>query len=111
MAGFQTHIAVSSALASRDRGSPALLGVLAGILVYDVTVAGLLAFAGGSLGLAGVALWPAVALHAALAVWCVACLQRMLRAEGATALKEFGRGRRARDEFNACLAAYKEKRR
>jgi hypothetical protein len=50
-------------------------GLLTGILAYDVVAAGLLAHAGSVLGMNGVLLWLAVAVHAALAVWCVACLK------------------------------------
>jgi hypothetical protein len=53
---------------------PAQSGLLLGVLSYDVIVAGILAYTGAVLRLAGIVLWPAVALHAALAVWCVACL-------------------------------------
>ena len=45
------------------------------MLVYDVVVAALLAFAALGNGLYGVALWPAVVLHALMSVWCVACLR------------------------------------
>ena len=68
-------IAVTSGLARDDGGSPALRAVLAGILVYDVAVAAVLAYAGIGLQLSGILLWPAVLAHAALAVWCVACLR------------------------------------
>jgi hypothetical protein len=61
-------------LGRSDRQGAALLGLLAGVLTYDVAAAVILACAGLFLHLAGVALWPAVVLHAALAVWCVACL-------------------------------------
>jgi hypothetical protein len=44
------------------------------MFLYNVAVAALLAFAGVGLGLRGIALWPAVILHAAMAVWCVPCL-------------------------------------
>ena len=54
-----------------DRGGPAGLGLLIGVLIYDAAVAGLLVYAALFLGMAGVALWPAVVAHAALAVWCV----------------------------------------
>ncbi len=77
-------IGLMCALATRDTGGPALLGVLGGVLLYDVTVAGILGYAGRALGLAGPALWPVVFLHALLAVWCVVCLQRVLRRESAT---------------------------
>jgi hypothetical protein len=46
------------------------------MLLYDVAVVAVLAFAGIGLGLHGVALWPAVVLHAVMTVWCVACLRR-----------------------------------
>src|SRR5262245_56096159 len=62
--------------ARHDTHTPAQLGVLAGLLTYNVLVALLLAFAGAGLKMAGVLLWPAVVYHAALAKWCVACLPR-----------------------------------
>jgi hypothetical protein len=67
-------IAVACWLARYDHGRPAQLGLLAGVLIYDVAAAALLAYAGFALSMVGLALWPAAVLHAALAVWCVACL-------------------------------------
>jgi hypothetical protein len=49
--------------------------VLAGVLLYDVVVAGLLGYAGLSLNMAGIGLWPAVGLHAALAAWAGICFR------------------------------------
>lgn len=46
-------------------------GLLYGVLYYDVAASILLAYAGSALHMAGVLLWPAVVLHAALAVWCL----------------------------------------
>jgi hypothetical protein len=71
--GALVAIGVACWLARNDRG-PAQRGVLTGVLIYDVTAAALLAYSGSSLGMAGVALWPAVALHAGLALWCGTCL-------------------------------------
>ncbi len=51
-------------------------GLIAAVLIYDAAAAGLLVYAGLGLHLAGLALWPGVALHSALAVWCIACLCR-----------------------------------
>jgi hypothetical protein len=68
-------IGVACWLARNDHGSPAQWGLLAGVLIYDAAAAALLAYAGLGLGLVGLALWPAVVFHTALAVWCVACLQ------------------------------------
>jgi hypothetical protein len=67
-------LGVASCLARSDPHGPAQLGVLTGVLIYDGAAAALLAYAGLVLRMAGIALWPAVALHTALAVWCVACL-------------------------------------
>jgi hypothetical protein len=43
-------------------------------LIYDVAAAVILAYTGWFLNLVGILLWPAVLLHAALAVWCGVCL-------------------------------------
>jgi hypothetical protein len=67
-------LGVACRLARGDRHGPARQGLLVGALIYDAAAAVLLAYAGLVLTLAGVALWPAVVLHTALAGWCVACL-------------------------------------
>jgi hypothetical protein len=53
---------------------PTAKTLLLGVLIYDVAATGILAYGGAVLDLAGIALWPAVGLHAALAVWCAASL-------------------------------------
>ena len=58
--------------ATNDQDRRARLGLLAAILFYDLTAAALLAYAGLVLSLAGLVLWPAVVIHAALAIWCFA---------------------------------------
>lgn len=50
------------------------IGLIAGLLMYNVAVPGLLIHAATALSLFGIALWPGCVLHAALALWCVACL-------------------------------------
>src|SRR5262249_23386925 len=67
-------IGVACWLARNDDGRPAQLGLLTGVLIYDAAAAALLAYAGLALSMVGIALWPAVVLHAALAVWCIVCL-------------------------------------
>jgi hypothetical protein len=57
------------------------LGLLIGVLVYDVAAAAILAYTGLFVNLVGIGLWPAVVLHAALALWCVAGL--WLKPQGA----------------------------
>jgi hypothetical protein len=61
-----------------DRGN----GLLISVLLYDVAAALILAFTGLFLGLVGIGLWPAVALHAVLALWCVGCLWNVPRGKG-----------------------------
>lgn len=67
-------IGLSSWVARNDSGSPAQTGLLVSVVTYDVAAAALLAYGGLFLGLTGIALWPAVVVHAAMAVWGVVCL-------------------------------------
>ena len=68
-------LGVACWFAGGDTKSRAARGLVAGMLLYNVGVAVMLAMAGIQSHLAGVALWPAVILHAAMAFWCVACLR------------------------------------
>lgn len=65
-------------LARNDEQSQAAKGLIAAMLLYNVAAVAVLAYAGAGLGLTGVGIWPAVLLHAALAVWCLACLRTKL---------------------------------
>ncbi|HEY0466986.1 MAG TPA: hypothetical protein VGC79_22440 [Polyangiaceae bacterium] len=62
-------------LARDDSGSSSLRGVLCGMLAYNLGVAAVLGYAGSLLRMNGVLLWPAVAMHSGLAVWCAICLR------------------------------------
>jgi len=67
-------VAVACWFGRNDHDGPAQKGLLVGVLIYDLAAAGILAYTGWFLSLAGIVLWPAVVLHAGLAAWCVACL-------------------------------------
>jgi hypothetical protein len=62
-------------MARRDSSSPSQLGLLIGIFLYNGSTAMLLTFSGAVLKMSGVLLWPAVALHAVLALWCLGCFR------------------------------------
>jgi hypothetical protein len=74
-AGLLT-LGVACWLSRGDTQSRAANGLIAAMLLYDVAVAAILAYAGIGNGLYGVALWPAVILHTVMSVWCVAVLRR-----------------------------------
>jgi hypothetical protein len=74
-------LGVASWLARRDIHGPAQTGLLTGVLIYDGAAAAVLGYAGLVLSMVGIALWPAVILHATLAVWCMACIWPVARGD------------------------------
>ncbi len=62
-------------IAREDARGRTAAGLVAAMLLYNIATASLLGYARIGPRLSGVGLWPAVILHSALAVWCVACLR------------------------------------
>ena len=63
-------------LARDDGPSRAVRGLVVALLLYNGAAVAVLANAGAGMRLAGLLMWPTVALHGALAIWCVECVRR-----------------------------------
>ena len=66
-------------LAHYDAQSCAARGVVSAMVLYNLGAVVVLGVAGIQLRPAGIVLWPAVAIHAAMTAWCVARLPRIER--------------------------------
>jgi hypothetical protein len=67
-------LGVACWLARGDTQSRATRGLVAAMLVYNVGTTAVLGTAGIQSQPVGIALWPAVMLHAAMGIWCVMSL-------------------------------------
>ena len=64
-------LGAASWLARNDENSRAATGLIVSLVLYNVGAVVVLAYAGVGLRLFGIGLWPAVVLHAVMAVWCL----------------------------------------
>jgi hypothetical protein len=62
-------------LARNDGVTRSVAGLVRSMLLYNGSAVAILVYAAASAKLVGLLIWPAVALHAALAVWCIACVR------------------------------------
>ena len=69
-------LAVACWQARDDAHSRASRGLVSAMLIYNLGVAAVLEYAGLGQGMHGIALWPAVILHATMTGWCITCLLR-----------------------------------
>lgn len=69
-------LGVASWLAHDDTQSRAARGLVGAMVLYNLGAVVILAAAGARSQPVGVALWPAVVLHAAMTVWCITSLMR-----------------------------------
>jgi hypothetical protein len=67
-------LGVACWLAASDTQSCAARGVVSAMVIYNLGAAIILGAAGIQSDRAGIALWPAVILHAVMTVWCVSGL-------------------------------------
>ncbi|MBL3526152.1 MAG: hypothetical protein JMN27_00800 [gamma proteobacterium endosymbiont of Lamellibrachia anaximandri] len=58
-----------------DSGSHSQYGLLWAMFIYNVGVCVVLAWAGSMTSMIGVVLWPVIALHALMSIWCVVNLR------------------------------------
>jgi riboflavin transporter FmnP len=63
-------------LARKESQGRAAAGLIVALLFYDAAVVVILLFARLGVGVSGIGLWPAVALHSRLGVWSVLCLRK-----------------------------------
>jgi hypothetical protein len=64
---------------ARDEADDRPNGLIIAMIVYNTLATALLAYSAFGLGLTGIALWPAIVVHAALVIWCLACLSLQSR--------------------------------
>jgi hypothetical protein len=68
-------LGVACWLARHNAESRPAAGLIMAMLLYNSATVLFLTIANIGSGLVGIALWPAVVTHAAMAVWCITCMR------------------------------------
>ncbi len=66
-------LGVACSVGRNDHASAGVPGIWLGVLIYDLAAVGVLGCTWWFWKLSGIALWPAIALHAFMATWCLVC--------------------------------------
>ena len=61
--------------ASRHPESPTAMGVVTALLFYNATIVGILLYENLGHGLNALGIWPAIIVHVALGIWCLASVR------------------------------------
>ncbi|MGC2450770.1 MAG: hypothetical protein WA477_24210 [Candidatus Sulfotelmatobacter sp.] len=69
-------VGIACWMARNHSGSRGAIGLIVGLLAYDVSVVALLLVARLAEQLSGIALWPAVFLHSGLGLWSLLSLRK-----------------------------------
>jgi hypothetical protein len=69
-------LGIACFLARNEADARAATGLVIAMVVYNTIATAILAYSVFGLRLMGIALWPAIVVHATLAIWCLAALSR-----------------------------------
>jgi hypothetical protein len=73
-------LGIACLLARAEADFRSSTALIIAMLAYNTVATALLAYSLLGLRLIGIALWPAILIHAALAIWCIVCLRTDSRA-------------------------------
>jgi hypothetical protein len=78
-------LGIACLLGSADAGARAAVGLVVAMVFYNTIATGVLWHALMGLKMAGMLMWPAIIVHALLAVWCIASLLAVSRVRRSSA--------------------------
>ncbi len=78
-------LGIACFLAASDAGARAAVGLVVAMVFYNTIATGVLWHAAMGLKMTGTLMWPAIIVHALLAVWCIASLLAVSRVRRSSA--------------------------